>query len=429
MGDYMNIFLREGDVGPEVELLQSTLRKLQYYFGEIDGIFGSKTKEAVIRFQNNFGIKPDGIVGRETLDKLFPYINGYTYYAIKPGDSLYKISIKFNTDINYILTANPNIDPYNLRIGQIIIVPFGEVVSTDISYTYTIMEADLLALRTIYPFLKMGYIGNSVLNKQIPYIKIGNGQKQVLYNASIHANEWITSVLLMKFVERLSKAYAVDGDIFGYRAKELFEECTLYVIPMMNPDGVEIVTGYVRPGNEIYEAAKKIAKNYPEIPFPSGWKANIKGVDLNLQFPANWEKARQIKYAEGFKTPAPRDYVGIAPLSQPEAIALFNFTIQNNFRLTISFHSQGKVIYWKYLNYIPEGSFEIAQEFSRVSGYALEETPLRSSFAGYRDWFIQDFNKPGFTIEVGEGENPLPISQFNQIYSDNEGILVLGMIL
>ena len=148
-----------------------------------------------------------------------------------------------------------------------------------------------------------------------------------------------------------------------------------------------------------------------------------------MQFPANWEEARKIKYAEGFKIPAPRDYVGVEPITQPESRALYNFTNRNNFRLTVSFHSQGKVIYWRYLDFLPENSFEIAKEFSQVSGYQLDETPLRSSFAGYRDWFIQDFNRPGFTIEVGEGQNPLPIYQFNEIYSDIEGIFVLGMVL
>lgn len=152
-------------------------------------------------------------------------------------------------------------------------------------------------------------------------------------------------------------------------------------------------------------------------------------MDLNLQFPANWEEARQIKYNLGFRTPAPRDYVGVSPLSQPESRALYDFTIKNNFRLTISYHTQGRVIYWRYLDYLPENSFEIAKEFSRVSGYELDDTPYRSSFAGYRDWFIQNFNRPGYTVEAGEGVNPLPISQFNQIYSDNEGILVLGMVL
>lgn len=424
----MDIF-REGDRGPNVELIQSTLKKLGFYNGNIDGIFGPKTKAAVIRFQKEFNLKPDGIVGFDTWNALFSYINGYSYYVIKPGDTLYSIVKKFNTNINFLLVANPMIDVNNLKIGDVIIVPFGNVVPTDISYTYKILDINILALRTIYPFLEFGNIGNSVLGKQIPYIRIGRGQREVLYTASIHANEWITSVLLMKFVENFCKAYVLDRYIFGYRARDLFEGCSLYIVPMVNPDAVEVVTEYVGPGNEIYEAAKRVADRYPNIPFPSGWKANIKGVDLNLQFPARWEEAREIKYSEGFTTPAPRDYVGLAPLTQPEAIALYNFTNINNFRLTISYHTQGKEIYWRFLYYLPEDSFKIAMEFSRVSGYTLSETPYRSSFAGYRDWFIQDFNRPGFTIEAGEGVSPLPISQFDTIYADNEGILVLGMVL
>lgn len=59
----------------------------------------------------------------------------------------------------------------------------------------------------------------------------------------------------------------------------------------------------------------------------------------------------------------------------------------------------------------------------------MEDTPFASSFAGYKDWFIQNYNLPGYTIECGFGNNPLPISQFNTIYAENEGILVLGAIL
>ena len=63
------------------------------------------------------------------------------------------------------------------------------------------------------------------------------------------------------------------------------------------------------------------------------------------------------------------------------------------------------------------------------AGYLLANVPYNSSFAGYKDWFIQDYNKPGFTIEAGLGNNPLPISQFDKIYHDNLGILILGATL
>ena len=87
----------------------------------------------------------------------------------------------------------------------------------------------------------------------------------------------------------------------------------------MNPDGVDLVTGALSDG-EYYENAVKIADDYPSVSFPDGWKANIDGTDLNLNYPANWERAKEIKYAQGFVSPAPRDFVGTAPLSAPESV-------------------------------------------------------------------------------------------------------------
>ena len=117
------------------------------------------------------------------------------------------------------------------------------------------------------------------------------------------------------------------------------------------------------------------------------------------------------------------------PLTEPEALAVYNFTLQHNFRLIIAYHTQGKEIYWQFLNYTPPSAFEIANAFAEVSGYKVADVPYASSFAGYKDWFIQEYDRPGYTIEAGLGNNPLPISQFNEIYRDNIGILVLGAVL
>ena len=151
-------------------------------------------------------------------------------------------------------------------------------------------------------------------------------------------------------------------------------------------------------------------------------------MDLNLQFPAEWENARKIKFGQGYTKPAPRDFVGYGPLTEPEALAIYNFTLIHDFKLILAYHTQGEVIYWKFANYLPENSEEIGKKFAKASGYTLDITPPESSFAGYKDWFIQEYNKPGYTIEVGLGKNPLPISQFDKIYNDNIGILVLGAV-
>lgn len=148
-----------------------------------------------------------------------------------------------------------------------------------------------------------------------------------------------------------------------------------------------------------------------------------------MQFPAGWESAKEIKYSQGFTKPAPRDFVGFSPLTEPEALAIYNFTLSHNFQLTISYHTQGQEIYWNFQNINPPRGYEIGQRFATSSGYVLTDVPYNSSFAGYKDWFIQTYNRPGYTIEAGIGENPLPISQFDEIYNNNLGILILGAIL
>ncbi len=304
-----------------------------------------------------------------------------------------------------------------------------EIVNANEPYNYNRMRIDTHLLQLKYRFLQSSIIGNSVLGKSIPAIRIGRGARHVLYHGGIHANEWITSLLLMKFIENFCIAYEQNRTLYGYNARELFNNISLYIVPMVNPDGIDLVTGNILPGSEILDNYRYIASNFPNIPFPNGWKANFNGVDLNLQFPANWEEARRIKFSQGYTKPAPRDYVGEGPLTEPEALAIYNFTLEHDIKLTLSYHTQGKVIFWQYLDYNPTNAYEIAQKFAQVSGYTIEEVPYDSSFAGYKDWFIMQFNKPGYTIEAGTGENPLPLSQFEEIYKDNEGILIYGMAL
>lgn len=371
-----------GDRGTLVQYVQLALSRAGHPTA-VDGIFGQRTCQAL---QNFLGEAGTCVITREIWQRLLPYLKGYTQNQI----------------FDFPLVPE-NAAPSSILTGYIV-----------------------EGLTRRYPFIETGSVGKSVMGKSISYLKIGKGKTQVCYNASFHANESITTPVLLKFAEEYAAAYAAGGELYGISAAELYEKYQLYLIPLVNPDGVDLVNGILKNGF-YYRQAKQIAAEFPQIPFPSGWKANIEGVDLNLQFPAGWEKAKETKYALGFTKPAPRDFVGTAPLTAPESVAVYDFTREHNFSLILAYHTQGQVIYWKYLNYEPARSHEIALYFGEVSGYAVEETPSESGYAGYKDWFIQEYDRPGYTIEVGLGVNPLPMTQFAEIYQDNVGILLGGM--
>lgn len=421
--------LKYGSVGPSVELLQLALRRAGAQTLVIDGIFGNATKAALRRFQADNGLSADGIAGPATHRALAPYYTGFAAHRVHRGDTLFSLSKQYNVPLSAILTANPGISAENLTVGSSVIIPLPfDIVPTNIRFTSTLVSFCVRGIAARYPFVKTGQIGKSVMGKPLWYLALGEGENRVFYNAAHHANEWITIPVLLKFAEQFARAYAENGKIFGQSAREIYRTASIYIAPCVDPDGVDLVTGELTDG-EYYDAAVRIAQSYPGIPFPSGWKANIRGTDLNLQYPAGWEQARENKFALGVVSPAPADYVGTAPLSAPESRAMYDFTLSLSPRLTLAYHTQGEVIYWRYLDFEPQGSRAIADTFAAVSGYAVEDTPFASGFAGYKDWFIQDFDRPGYTIEAGLGQNPLPLSQFDKIYADNLGILTLSAFL
>ena len=295
------------------------------------------------------------------------------------------------------------------------------IVKTDVPMTSRLCHDTVLALAERYPSIRAETITQTDFGRPVDLMVMGRGERKVIFTAAHHANEWITTPVLLKFAEDLATALESGEKIFGIPAQTLVKASTIYIVPMVNPDGVDLVTGAAGPA-EVARAAR-FAENYPQIPFPDGWKANLNGVDLNLQYPAGWLRAREIKFAQGFTRPGPRDYVGRAPLTQPEVKALLLLTEAVDPDLVLAFHTQGEVIYWQFGGINVPGAAVMGQEFARLSGYELADTPEESAYAGYKDWFIQRYRRPGYTIEAGLGENPLPLSQFGNIYRDVLGIL------
>lgn len=302
------------------------------------------------------------------------------------------------------------------------------IVNTGVPITSELNQRYLQQIAEKYPFTKLEEVGVTDFQRPIWMLTIGTGKRHVLFTAAHHANEWITALVLLKYAEDLADAIQKGGILFGQRAKEMAEAVMIHIIPLVNPDGVDLVTGALTPESAQYQLARELAQKYPAIPFPEGWKANLLGVDLNLNYPAGWLQAREIKFAQGYTSPGPRDYVGRAPLDQMETRALADLTEKLDPDLVLAYHSQGKEIYWQFRNYDVPGAKELGEVMARVSGYTLADTPYESSFAGYKDWFIQNFRRPGYTVEVGMGENPLPLSQFPEIYRDNVPLLNIAAL-
>lgn len=352
-------------------------------------------------------------------------IPGYvtSQYTVQRGDTVWSIAQRINMPMDALFLVNPVLNPYVLQVGLRLRLPVRvtwRVVNGEQDYDYRTMVQDIQSLQAIYPFTVNDPIGISVLEKEIPGLTIGNGQKRVHFNASFHANEWITTSVVMTFLNDYLISLTNNASIRGLYTLPLYNQTSLNIVPMVNPDGVDLVLN----GPPEDETIRKnvIEWNNGSTDF-SGWKANINGVDLNDQFPAEWERERE----RNPKTPGPRDYGGQSPLSEPESIAMADLTVERDFARVLAFHTQGQVIYWGFMGLEPPETEHLVNEFARVSGY--EPVQTIESYAGYKDWFIQDWRRPGFTVELGLGTNPLPISQFGEIYEEALGIFLSALYM
>ena len=283
------------------------------------------------------------------------------------------------------------------------------LISDPVSMTSCRQEAYLLRLRRQFPFVYVKTLTRTAFGRSVYALQFGSGSRKLLITAGHHANETITSDAVWQWLFTFCNAL-LDGEaVCGAEARALYHNELVYLVP---PE---------------YRAAADIAAQYPDIPFPSGWKANLRGVDLNLNYPARWETARRIKKAQGISGPAPRDFTGFSPLDQPETAALAAFTRCIHPDLMLALHTQGSVIYPGPEETAPPGAHALAQAFSAASGYPVEPVPPESANAGFKDWFLQVFKRPAFTIEAGLGENPLPALQLPEITRALSAIFTAAM--
>lgn len=302
------------------------------------------------------------------------------------------------------------------------------VIANDSSmYTYENMVNDIKVMSEIYGnYLYYDVLGETADGRVLFDIVIGNpnAEKQIFINAGTHAREFLTCQLVMKqlytYIQHI-KAQDFYGEI-SYL--QMWDECMVHLVPMVNPDGVTISQiGLEGIRNEnLRQTILTIAQNdgkSPSTDYFDHWKANAEGVDINRNFDAYWEK-----YNDHLGRPSSDHYKGEYPGSSVEAKALIDLTEENAFLYTISYHTQGEIIYWRFENIdqIYDRAHQWVEKLSKSTGYRLYDNYEVVDPAGYSDWGIYRCFIPSITLEVAKGESPYLASQFNKVFEENKEV-------
>ena len=230
-----------------------------------------------------------------------------------------------------------------------------------------------------------GYIGCTENGVLIPYVAVKKTEYPVvLLQYAIHAREYITTYLAMLQAQDFLKR--------GRRG-------TTYFIPAVNIDGI-VESLY---GNGLY-------------------KANARGVDLNVNFDARWGTG-----AKNVREKAAENYIGEYPFSENETRTLRDFTLAVRPDITVSYHSKGEEIYWEFFQEERERTrdYKVAEAVSRATGYPVKSAGV--SAGGYKDWCVAKLKIPALTIEVGDDKLSHPIGEefAQEIFLRNRDVLTV----
>lgn len=292
-------------------------------------------------------------------------------------------------------------------------------------YSYTEIVNMLFAFKDRFGFLDVFPIGKTVIGRDIYAARLGTARREILYSSAIHGSERLTAAVTMIYIEQLCEALLTGGDYSISSARNALFGKSAVFIPVSNPDGYEIArAGAATAGARAEEVGRINGNN--DIKY---WNANARGVDINHNFDAGWENIRRIEQEQGINGPSPRKFGGYKPESEPETAALCDYCRSNDVRQLICLHSQGEEIYWQFGANTPPKSRRLASLYATASGYVAARPAPSADGGGFKDWFIEKFGRPGFTLEIGKGVNPLDPSALYSIYEKLPELFLLSLSL
>lgn len=284
-------------------------------------------------------------------------------------------------------------------------------------------NATIKTLSREFPFVNEMTIGRSLCGRRILALRIGNARENMLFCASVHGNESITTPLSLRFCFDFCVAAAENKAFCGIPVRDALKSRSLTVVPMVNPDGCEIVRCGAAAAGEYKSLVEALCGGNTNL-----WKANARGVDINHNFDADWCSLRKTEESRGIFGPAPGMFGGAYPGSEPETVALTCLCGTLRPCHVVALHTQGEVIYYGY-GTPSEKETRMAEILAMTSGYALDTPNELSGSGGFKDWFCKKYKKPGFTLECGLGKNPLPERMLPELYLKLRETLAVAAVL
>ncbi len=280
------------------------------------------------------------------------------------------------------------------------------------AYSYAALIEEVTALAEKYSFVEFSYLTESFMGNAIPLITLGEGEKQIYYIGAHHGAEGITAAVLMKFLNEFCSLCTSGMTVFGMNLDYILKSRTLRVIPMLNPDGVEISLGRV-PEDSLWYSRIRAMNGSDDFTL---WQANARGVDLNHNYDAGFEEYKKIEPTLGINGGCPTRFSGDSPESEAETGALCNYLRFNEPCALVTLHTQGREIYYTSGDKCPEKSNSVSKYLSYLTGYKRAVPQGAAAYGGLTDYCIQKLGIPAFTLECGKGKNPLPPCDTMPIY-------------
>ena len=274
---------------------------------------------------------------------------------------------------------------------------FGEAL------THTRMMEQIDALKDRYDCIGITNIGESVLGKSLPLLSIGEGEKAVLYVGAHSGTDSQSSALLLRFLYEFCEQYQANGRMFQYSLSYLCSVRTVYILPMLNPDGVEYHINGISPEHILYDRVCAMNGGSDDL---RGWQANARGVELNHNYNYEFTNHKKQEISEGILGGAPCGFSGESPESEPEIGTLCNFLrYRKDIRAVLSVHTgremSQKIVYTAGTKTAPR-SLALGNAISRMTGYPLATYDGWESVGAMSAWCIEELGLPAYSIACGE---------------------------